>query len=296
MKKEFVFVFFSLLLFGMMFSTPITLAQDTTDEPDIDSSNSGSSDDSDTESDSNSGSSDDSDSLEETDKDRTDKVEEDNSGSGKENRERTEFKREFINEAGQTVKIERKIEIKDGKTRIEIIRKITDAEGNEREIKIKIEEDGERKRIHIEGKEDMDVETELEIETEFKGNDSDLKARLSNGRLADIKVLPDRASDIAVERLRANNFTIELIEIEHNNVPRVVYHIEADKEGRFLGIFKTRVRLENQIDSETGDLLNSNKPWWAFLVSGEGSDQTNEQTSDETEEEEEEIDSNETTQ
>ena len=34
------------------------------------------------------------------------------------------------------------------------------------------------------------------------------------------------------------------------------------------------MKVEGQIDSETGEFLGTNKPWWAFLVSGEDSDQT----------------------
>ena len=86
--------------------------------------------------------------------------------------------------------------------------------------------------------------------------------------------MPDTASEIALERLRAKNFTIELREVRHRNIPRVVYHIRSNKTGRFLGIFKLKLRVEGQVDPETGEFIGTSKPWWAFLVTGEDSDQT----------------------
>jgi len=104
--------------------------------------------------------------------------------------------------------------------------------------------------------------------------------------------MPDAASDIALERLKILNFTkIELKEIRHKNIPRVVYNIEANKNGKFLGIFKLKMKIEGQIDPETGEFIGISKPWWAFLVTGEDSDQT-----EEVEETTAETDTNDSTQ
>jgi len=207
----------------------------------------------------------------------------DNSGSGKESRFREEIKQEFINEDGKRVRIERKIEIKDGKIKIEIKRKVTDADGTvvEKIVIVERDEDGVKKKIKIkrtDGTGEFEVETELEIDDEFEGNESDLGVITSDGKRHRLKVLPDRASEIAIEQLRAKNFTIELKEILHKNIPRVIYNIEANKSGRFLGVFKLKMKIEGEIDSETGELIGINKPWWAFLVVGEDSDQTEEET------------------
>jgi len=196
------------------------------------------------------------------------------SGSG-EDRVREEIKRDF-REDGRRIEIERKVEIIDGKRRIDIRRIITDEDGNKREVRIKIEERNGKRIIKIVGKEEFDVETELELETEFEENDSDLRALTSDGRKHKIKILPDRVSEIAIERLRSKNFTIELKEVLHRNIPRVIYNIETNKNGRFLGIFKLKLKVEGQIDPETGEVIDVVKPWWAFLVTGEDSDQTEE--------------------
>lgn len=193
-----------------------------------------------------------------------------------------EFKHEIREADGKRIEVERKIELNDdGEVKIKIIRKIVYADGTVRKITIIIEKDGDdttKKKIKIEGFEDFDVETELEINDSLDGNESEIDATASNGKKVKLHVLPDQASEIAKERLRTKNFSVDLREIQHKNIPAVVYHIEADKKGRFLGIFKKSVKVQTEIDPETGDIVTLSKPWWAFLVSGEDSDQTGDDT------------------
>ena len=214
----------------------------------------------------------------------------DNSGSGDGDRFREEVKIEFINEEGKRVEIERKIEIEGGEIKIVIKRKIISSDGTvvEKIVIVERSEDGTKTKIKIKienGTDEFEVETELEIDDEFEGNETNLGAITSDGKKHRIIVLPDRASEIAIEILKSKNFTVELKEILHKNVPRVVYHIESNKTGRFLGIFKLKMKVEGQIDSETGEFLGIIKPWWAFLVVGEDSDQTGEGDNGENEEE-----------
>ena len=93
-----------------------------------------------------------------------------------------------------------------------------------------------------------------------------IKARLSNGNFTRIKILPDQASEIAKQIFNSTNYTITLKEVEHKNIPRVVYNIRANKHGKFLGIFKFAMKIEGQIDPETGEVISISRPWWAFLV------------------------------
>ena len=162
------------------------------------------------------------------------------------------------------------------------------ANGTEAEFKIKIEnrtEDGRyREKIKYEFRgEDLEVETEdeIDLEEETNGTEYKLRAKLRNGNFTNIKIMPDQASEIALERLKALNFTVQLRERLHNNVPQVVYNIDANKSGRFLGVFKIIMKLDAQIDPETGEILSVNAPWWAFLASqqdeastGTGGDET----------------------
>jgi len=195
------------------------------------------------------------------------------------------------------------IEIEDGKRKVRIKRRFIDEDGNEVRIDIRIEEiikDGRlirkiRSKRKIRG-EYFEVETELELEDDFEGNRSRIRAKLSNGNFSLIDVLPEEAHEIALERLRSRNLSLKLIEIRHKNIPRVVYNIQTNKNGRFLGVFKLKIKMEAQIDPETGELLGIAKPWWAFLVSGEESDQTGEDEDEIPEPEENETDENETEQ
>ncbi len=214
-------------------------------------------------------------------------------------RERT---REIRREGNCTIKIEREIRIEGGKRFESVKRKIECADGRKEEIKIKVEnrtEDGrfrERIRYEIKGEEiEVEAEDEINIEEQTNGTEYRLKARLRNGNVTEIKIMPDVASEIALERLKALNFTVELREIidRERNVPRVVYNIETNKHGRFLGVFKLALKVEGQVDPETGEFLGTSKPWWAFLVAGEDSDQTGDD--DGTDEEENETEINQTT-
>ena len=148
-----------------------------------------------------------------------------------------------------------------------------DAEGNViRKIEIIIErdKDGVSREIKFKGVPDLEVGEGLEIDDTFEGNESDLGAITSDGKRHKIKIMPDVASEIILDRLNTLNFTkIELKEVRHKNIPRVVYNIETNQHGRFLGVFKLAMKVESQIDSETGEFIGISKPWWAFLVTGE---------------------------
>ena len=90
------------------------------------------------------------------------------------------------------------------------------------------------------------------------------KKTLSNGRNAKIKLMPETASQRAIERLGELNFTIQLKEVRKD---KIAYELIGNKEGKFLGIFKIMARVKAQVDAETGD-VKVIKPWWSFLASG----------------------------
>ena len=147
--------------------------------------------------------------------------------------------RTFINKNGKEVKIEIKTEVKaDGSATLE--------------RKIRINEN--------------EIKSELKILEKFEDDEVKLKAQLSNGNEQEIKIMPDEASEIALEKLKSKGFNIELKEVGEGDNLRVVYIAKEDKDGRLFGLFKIRLNLEAQIDSETGEILSSEKPWWNFLV------------------------------
>jgi hypothetical protein len=83
----------------------------------------------------------------------------------------------------------------------------------------------------------------------------------------EIKIMPETASEKAIERLGELNFTIELKEVGKGEEVKVVYEAKAKKQGRFLGLFKVKGEVSTDIDSETGEIISTKKPWWSFLAS-----------------------------
>ncbi len=120
---------------------------------------------------------------------------------------------------------------------------------------------------------DMSSHSSLNFSVDFIQNRTQLRVNLSNGRNAEIKVMPETASVRAIERLglkvcnESNNCTIQLKEVGTGNQTRVAYEVQAQKEARVLGIFKTKINITADIDAETEEVIKTNKPWWAFLAS-----------------------------
>lgn len=116
------------------------------------------------------------------------------------------------------------------------------------------------------------TDLELSLETDDK-NEVHLKANLSNGRKAEIKIMPDRASETAIARLKlkvcseANNCTIELKEVGAGASARAEYELKTDQDVKVLGLFKAKMHSEASVDAETGAVANVKQPWWrAFAV------------------------------
>lgn len=139
----------------------------------------------------------------------------------------------------------------------------------EREIVIR-ELSPERKEI-IAGR--INAKTGLNLTVEDIGDGSTgsiLRAYLSNGRYAIIKVLPETAAARALEVMRAKcgerNCTVELKEVGKGDEARAVYDVEAEKESRILFILKKRMRVHAEVDAETGEVIKVRKPWWSFVA------------------------------
>jgi len=118
------------------------------------------------------------------------------------------------------------------------------------------------------------VNTSLEVETGSDGdNDTDVYAKLSDGRKAKLKIMPDVASERALERFRLktcsvdNNCSIELKEVGSGNKIQLAYEIQVERHSKLLWMFRARMQVRAQVNAETGDIIRVRKPWWAFLAS-----------------------------
>ncbi len=91
---------------------------------------------------------------------------------------------------------------------------------------------------------------------------------LSNGRNAEIKIMPETASEKAIERLGELGFNITLKEVGKGENAKVVYEFSGEKQGKMLGLFKVKGKVSAEVDAETGEVIKIKKPWWAFMASG----------------------------
>jgi len=113
----------------------------------------------------------------------------------------------------------------------------------------------------------------LNLTQEQVQNKTKLKVLLSNGRNAEIKVMPDTASETALAKLRLkvcseeNNCSIELKEVGKAQEEKVAYEIIANKPAKVFGLFKTQMKVQAHINAEDGEVIRIHKPWWSFLAS-----------------------------
>jgi len=187
-------------------------------------------------------------------------------------RQKYESERREILADGTKIRTRIREEIRDGEEiKIKLREELRQGQ-DELELFIKKEVTGLELRIR-----NSTAHTELEIESEYENesgeNKTKLKIKLKNGNYSFVKVMPDVASQVALERLKLNfcsennNCSIELKEVGEGNKTRIVYETRAEKKFRILGLFNSRNEVEIQLDSETGEVIRTKKPWWSFLAS-----------------------------
>jgi len=119
----------------------------------------------------------------------------------------------------------------------------------------------------------VEAKSSLEINQEEEQGVIKLKTELSNGKYAEIKFMPNTASETAIERLQLqncnseNNCSIELKEVGKGEEAKLAYEVEAKKDAKVLGMFKAKMKVKAQVDAETGEVIKTQKRWWAFLAS-----------------------------
>ncbi len=128
----------------------------------------------------------------------------------------------------------------------------------------------DNKILEIKEKESV-IKTRLNLTSE--GNGSQIRIMLSNGRNAEIKIMPEVAAERALEKLRlkncneSRNCTIELKQVGEGNKTQAIYEARVQKEFRLFGFIKRNREVLTQIDAETGEEIQTRRPWWSFLAS-----------------------------
>lgn len=143
---------------------------------------------------------------------------------------------------------------------------------------INIKEMSDEKKEIVVGK--INAKTGLNLTVEDINNGTAgqiIRAYLSNGRYAIVKIMPDKAAETALKRLRAKclerNCSVELKEIKMGgNKTRLAYEVETEKDSKILFIFGKKMKVRAQVDAETGEVISVKKPWWAFTAKEKNDD------------------------
>jgi len=149
----------------------------------------------------------------------------------------------------------------------------TDENGKEYQIEIKTKT---KMKNGKKGESEQEIEfhgynfsSALKVHFRNEGNESKLKVNLSNGEEREVKVLPDVASQNAIDVFRSRNITVELKEVGDGTNKEVVYEADGEKEVKLFGFIKVQAKLKARVDSNTGEVSDFEKPWWSFLVTSE---------------------------
>jgi len=125
----------------------------------------------------------------------------------------------------------------------------------------------EKKNLRIEYKGEL-----LNLSKRVNGTFLRHRFKMRNGNDFEIRVNPSDIIDKVVTRLKlrgcneSNDCSIDLKEVIKKKVSRVAYSLKAKQRGKFLGMFKTKLSVEAEVDAETGEIIKTKRPWWGFLV------------------------------
>jgi hypothetical protein len=115
--------------------------------------------------------------------------------------------------------------------------------------------------------------TKMQMTQEQTSEGTKLKVKLSNGMDSEVKIMPDTASEKALEQLKMNvcseenGCSVELKEVGQGTELKAAYEMQAKKDAKFLGLFNTQMQVKTQVDAENGEVIKTQKPWWSFLAS-----------------------------
>jgi hypothetical protein len=150
----------------------------------------------------------------------------------------------------------------------------------EHEVAVQTSNQGEASQLRIEtGSEfgstlksgDSEAKTSMKMTQENENGQTKNFAELSNGMKAEIKVMPDTASEKALEALGAkceeNGCSIELKEVGKGEQVKAAYEVQAKKQVKVLGLFRSKMKTQAQVDAETGEVIKTRNAWWGFLAS-----------------------------
>jgi len=121
----------------------------------------------------------------------------------------------------------------------------------------------------------VSAECECQMIQEKVQEKTKLYVKLSNGNEKEVKVMPNVASEKAIERLKVHacsqesGCSIELKEVGSGSSAKLAYEVKTQKKAKILGLFEGNLQVEAQVSAENGEVLKVKKSWWAFLATEE---------------------------
>ncbi|MFH1450603.1 MAG: hypothetical protein ABIF92_01335 [archaeon] len=91
-----------------------------------------------------------------------------------------------------------------------------------------------------------------------------IMVQLNNNIQKELKVLPDTASEKAVERARLRK--VVSVELQEEN-GELVYEVVGERPVKVLGLFKAQMRITTRINAENNAVKKIKQPWWAIFAS-----------------------------
>jgi hypothetical protein len=116
---------------------------------------------------------------------------------------------------------------------------------------------------------ETEEDSEKSKEKESKGNKVKVKHEDGSEEEVEVKVMPETASEKAIEALSLHNCVEEegcVIELKEVGEGKYAYEVETEKDAKLFGLFKTKMHVLAQVDAETGEIIKAKKSWWAFLA------------------------------
>ncbi len=119
----------------------------------------------------------------------------------------------------------------------------------------------------------INAQTSLSIIAETdKDGKTRFKTKLTNGTEIEIKIMPNMASQKALEQLMVkvcssdNNCTIQLKKVGNGASEKIQYEIQLERHSKLLGMFSKKMHVSANVDAQTG-AATMHKPWWSFMAS-----------------------------
>ena len=118
----------------------------------------------------------------------------------------------------------------------------------------------------------VDAKTNLNItaETDILGK-TKFRVNLRNGQEREIKIMPNVASERALEALKIhyctkeNNCEIQLKTVGSGEDEKLKYEMSLEKNSRIFGIFPTKMNVKVDVNASSGE-TEVRRPWWSFMA------------------------------